>query len=179
MLSSLQGVPSFCSFFLRHAFSLPFSDSEHTELQCVTPFLFTLFVWLSLFFGTRIHRTSVCASISLCMAFSFCWTHTGLPCVPQFLFVWPSFSDSTHRTSLCSFHVTLIRISSLDTQQLSSCRFLSVSYVVAPFRLDLVLRTHCHTPSTAVTSAPPSSLASFIGSSNLRFFISFVRFRHE
>ena len=78
---------------------------------------------------TRTHRTLVCSFISLCTAL---------------------FSDSTHRTSVCSFCVGMEFFVRYDIVLLPT--FPPVRHFL---RFDLTFRTHRHTPSPAVASAPP------------------------
>ena len=82
--------------------------------------------------------------------------HTELQCVHSFLFARLSVSDSTHRTSVCSFHVDVEFFVRYDRVFLPT--FPPVPHFL---RFDLTFRTHRHTPSPAVASAPPRTFYRF------------------
>ena len=92
--------------------------------------------------------------------------HTGLQCVPPFLFVQPSLSDSTHRTSVCSLYVDLEFFVGYDTVKLLP----TFSRVPHFLRFALAFRTRRHTPSPVVANAPPPLLSCFFSVSFAVFF---------
>ena len=85
-----------------------------------------------------------------------CRTRTHRISVCSFLFARLSSSDSTHKTSVCSFWVGMEFFVRYDIVFLPT--FPPVRHFL---RFDLTFRTHRHTPSPVVASAPPPVL--FLG----------------
>ena len=83
--------------------------------------------------------------------------HTGLQCVPYFLFAWLSFSDSTRKTSACSFYVDMEFFVRYEIMFMPT--FPPLSHFL---RFDLMFRTHRQTRSPAVASAPPRTFSRFV-----------------
>lgn len=162
-------------YFLRYGFPFFVLDMDTQNFS-----VFLRFTLYGLPYWTRTHRTSMCLSFfSLYGLQCFGLVHTGYQCEPPFLFVWSSFLDSnTHNFSIFfSYYVDTDFFAGYATARLLSV-FRLCGTSLPPSGLTFMFRTHHHTSSSAVASAPPFSLASSIVSSSLNLLVSLVSLRH-
>ena len=113
VLSCLQGAPLF-GYFILFGMAVPSLLWTWTHRTSVC---FSVSPSIVFLYRTRTHQTSLCLSISLCMAFTVLDSYTQdiSVCLPFSLYGL-RFWTPIRRTLICSFHTTLIRISSLGTQ---------------------------------------------------------------